>query len=127
MEAIDILLVGLGGGLGSLMRWKIGQMFDAGIAARFKAGTILINITGTFLIAYISAFLAVGWQQRFGDFISAFVLTGVLGGYTTFSTMQLDAVQMAAAHRWRASVSYLVISVAAGLLAAAAGVALARW
>ncbi|MFG1361354.1 fluoride efflux transporter FluC [Xanthobacter pseudotagetidis] len=126
METIDILWIGLGGGVGSLLRWQVGRLVDRRIAAPFKAGTFLINVSGAFVLAYISASLAIGWEHRYGDVISSLVLTGLLGGYTTFSTMQLDAVEMAAARRHALSVFYLAASVGAGLLAAAAGVALAR-
>ncbi|MBO1075519.1 fluoride efflux transporter FluC [Roseomonas marmotae] len=126
MEAIDILWVGLGGGIGSLLRWQIGRVIDKRITTPFKFGTFFINVSGAFIIAYISTMLALGWEHRYGSVISSLVLTGVLGGYTTFSTMQLDAVQMTTAHRHGLAVIYLVTSVCAGLLAAAAGVALAR-
>lgn len=126
MEAIDILWIGLGGGVGSLLRWQLGRLVDRHIASPFKAGTFLINVSGAFVIAYISASLAIGWEHRYGDVISSLVLTGLLGGYTTFSTMQLDAVEMVAARRHALAVFYLAASVGAGLLAAAAGVALAR-
>ena len=126
MDAITILWVGVGGGIGSLLRWQVGRLIDRRVAGPFKAGTFLINVSGAFLIAYISALLALGWEHRYGDVISSLVLTGVLGGYTTFSTMQLDAVTMAAAGRHALAVVYLAASVVAGLLAVAAGVALAK-
>jgi CrcB protein len=126
METSDILWIGVGGGTGSLLRWQVGRLVDRYIASPFKAGTFLINVSGAFVLAYISALLAIGWEHRYGDVISSLVLTGLLGGYTTFSTMQLDAVQMASARRHALAVVYLAASVGAGLLAAAAGVALAR-
>jgi len=126
MRGIDILLVGLGGGVGSLLRWQIGGLIDRHFRTPFKTGTFFINVSGAFVIAFISASLALGWEQRYGDAISSLVLTGVLGGYTTFSTMQLDAVQLADARRYSLAVVYLATSVGAGILAAAAGVALAR-
>jgi len=126
MDAVDILWVGLGGGVGSLLRWQINGLIEKRIGGPFKAGTFFINVTGAFVIAYISASLALGWEHRYGDVISSLVLTGVLGGYTTFSTMQLDAVQMAGARRHGLAFVYLITSVGAGLIAAAAGVGLAR-
>ena len=126
MKAIDILWVGLGGGAGSLLRWQVGRFIDRRITTPFKAGTFFINVSGAFVIAYISTLLALGWEDRYGSVISSLVLTGVLGGYTTFSTMQLDAVQMTIAHRRGLAFIYLATSVCAGLLAAAAGVALAK-
>ena len=121
-----MLWVGLGGGIGSLLRWQVGRIVDRRVSSPFKVGTVLINLSGAFLIAYIAASLALGWEHRYGDVISSLVLTGVLGGYTTFSTMQFDAVKMAAAGRHALAVVYLAASVGGGLLAAAAGVALAK-
>lgn len=126
MRPIDIMWVLLGGGIGSLLRWQVGQFIDARLASPFKFSTLFINVTGAFVIAYLSAALAIGWHQRYGDMMSSLVLTGVLGGYTTFSTMQLDAVKMVEQKRAGLALVYLVISVAGGLVAAAAGVALAR-
>ncbi|WP_425106647.1 fluoride efflux transporter FluC [Ancylobacter sp.] len=126
MHAIDIVWVGLGGGIGSLLRWQIGRLIDGHVSHPFKVGTFVINVTGAFVIAYLATLLAVTWDHRYGDVISSLVLTGALGGYTTFSTMQLDAVQMAEARRHGLALIYLVTSVATGLLAAAIGVALAK-
>jgi len=126
MRAIDIMWVCLGGGIGALLRWQIGHFIDSKIVAHFKFGTFLINVTGAFVIAYLSASMAIAWQQRYGDMMSAFVLTGILGGYTTFSSMQLDAAQMVMQRRHALALLYLVLSVGVGLFAAAAGVALAR-
>lgn len=126
MRAIDVIWVCLGGGIGSLLRWQIGHFLDSRISAHFRYSTFLINVTGAFVIAYLSMSLAIGWQQRFGDVMSSLVLTGILGGYTTFSSMQLDAVQMAEGRRHALALFYLVSSVLTGLIAAAAGVALAK-
>ncbi|MFT0858826.1 fluoride efflux transporter FluC [Ancylobacter sp. G4_0304] len=126
MDVIDILWVGLGGGVGSLLRWQVGRLIERWAGAAFKVSTLFINVSGAFVIAYISSLLAMGWEDRFGSVIASLVLTGVLGGYTTFSTMQLDAVEMAEARRHVRAMLYLVTSVGLGLLAAAAGVMLAR-
>lgn len=126
MDAIDILWVGLGGGVGSLLRWQVGRLIERWAGAAFKVSTLFINVSGAFVIAYISSLLSMGWEDRFGSVIASLVLTGVLGGYTTFSTMQLDAVEMAEARRHVRAMLYLVTSVGLGLLAAAAGVMLAR-
>ena len=125
MKPIDVMWVCLGGGIGSLLRWQIGQFIDARSASAFKYSTLFINITGAFVIAYLSAALAIGWHQRYGDMMSSLVLTGVLGGYTTFCTMQLDAVKMVEKGRAGLALFYLAVSVAGGLVAAAAGVAVA--
>ena len=126
MRVLDIMWVGLGGGIGSLLRWWVGLLFDRLFGSTYKIGTVFINVSGAFVIAYISTVLALGWERRYGDLITALVLTGILGGYTTFSTMQLDAVKMSNTGSQLRAASYLSVSVVLGLLAAAAGVALGK-
>ncbi|MGE4334830.1 MAG: fluoride efflux transporter CrcB [Pigmentiphaga sp.] len=125
MRAIDVMWVGVGGGLGSLLRWQLGHLIESRIKMRFPLGTYVINVSGAFVIAYLSAAYAIEWQQRHGDLLAALVLTGVLGGYTTFSSMQLDTVQLVEDKRPWLAVFYLVSSIGAGLVAAVIGVALA--
>jgi fluoride exporter len=126
MKPMDIVWVGLGGGLGSVLRWFVGLVFAGRYHGAFPLGTFLINISGTFLIGYLSVLFGVDWHDRYGMTSSAFVLTGILGGYTTFSSMQLDAANLAAKRRDMLAASYLLLSVLAGLLAAVLGSALAR-
>ena len=120
--------VGLGGGMGSALRWWIGRLVGEGYKGRFPLGTFLINISGSWVIGYLSVLFNVNWHDRHGHgmVLNALVITGVLGGYTTFSSMQLDAARLAAGDHARLAALYLMLSVAAGLLAALAGAALAR-
>jgi CrcB protein len=128
MTALDVMLVGLGGGLGSVLRWWIGLMVGERYHGDFPLATFLINVSGTFLIGYLSVLFGVDWHDRYGHGIvlNAFVLTGVLGGYTTFSSMQLDAAKLAGKRRGVLAASYLLLSVLIGLLAGELGGALAR-
>lgn len=124
MRAIDIMWICLGGGVGSLARWQLGLWIDRLVHWRFRMGTYLANVSGAFVIAYLSTAYAIDWQHRTGDVLSSLILTGMLGGYTTFSSMQLDTVQMAEEGRHLLAVFYIVTSIGTGLLGAAAGVAL---
>jgi len=127
MRALDVMWVGLGGGLGSLLRWWIGKLVGERYHGSFPLATFLINITGAFVIGYLSVLFSVDWRDRFGTALNAGMLTGFLGGYTTFSSMQLDAAKLSDAGRGAFAIAYLLGSVAAGLVAAAAGAGLARW
>ena len=125
MTAIDVMWVGFGGGLGSLLRWWIGLRVGKIYQGNFPLGTFRINISGAFVIGYLSILFSVDWRDRYGDLINAAVLTGILGGYTTFSSMQLDAAKLATAGGRAMAAGYLMISVLVGLAAAAFGAWLA--
>ena len=120
------MLVGLGGGLGSLLRWWLGRMVGERYHGNFPLGTFLINVSGAFAMGYLSILFDVDWRHRYGTALNAGVLTGVLGGYTTFSSMQLDAAKLAGKTRGGLAATYLLLSVVVGLLAAGLGAALAR-
>ncbi len=125
MTGLDILWVGLGGGVGSLLRWWIGRLVTARYRGVFPLGTFLINISGAFVIGYLSTLFTVDWNNRYGTVLNSGILTGFLGGYTTFSTMQLDAATLVAKSRGGLALLYLLLSTIAGLAAAWLGVALA--
>jgi fluoride exporter len=125
MTALDVLWVGLGGGLGSLMRWWVGRAVGERYRGHFPLGTFLINISGAFPMGYLSVLFSVDWRTRYGTTLTSLCLTGIIGGYTTFSSMQMDAVKLAGARGQVRAASYLGLSVVAGLLAAALGGALA--
>ena len=126
MKSLDVVWVGLGGGLGSALRWWIGFVVGERYHGEFPLGTFLINVSGSFIIGYLSVLFGVEWHDRYGAALNALVLTGVLGGYTTFSSMQLDAAKLAGKTRSGLAVTYLLLSVAVGLLGAGFGTALAR-
>ena len=126
MIALDVFWVGLGGGLGSLLRWWVGLRVSQFYKGTLPLGTLLINVSGAFVIGYLSILFSVDWRDRYGDMLNAAVLTGILGGYTTFSSMQLDASKLASIKDRVWAGGYLIISVLLGLAAAAFGAWLAR-
>lgn len=126
MVAIDILLVGSGGGIGSLLRWWIGRLVGERYHGTFPLSTFIINISGAFVIGFLSRYFAIDWDDRYGTFLQSVVLTGLLGGYTTFSSMQLDALKLTQTKQKLLALFYLLLSVLFGLAAAFIGAWLAN-
>ena len=125
-DPVTLALVFVGGAGGSAIRWLVG----IGVGERYKGitfplGTLLINVSGAFLMGLLSTLFNVDWKDRYGSNLTALVLTGVLGGYTTFSTYQLDTANLynKGARGWAL---YWIGSVAAGLIAASLGAMTAK-
>ena len=124
-DPVTLALVFGGGAAGSAIRWLVGVGVGEGYKGTFPLGTFLINVSGAFLMGLLSTLFNVDWKDRHGSNLTAFVLTGVLGGYTTFSSYQLDAANLYS-KGGRGSVLYWIGSVAVGLIAAALGALTAR-
>ena len=126
MTLLDVMWVGLGAGLGSLLLWLTGRVVGEHYHGDFPVSTFLINVSGAFAIGYLCVLFKVDWRDRYGAALNAGVPTGVFGGYKTFSSMQLDAVKRAGKRGGVPAASYLLLSVLVGQLAAALGGTLAR-
>ena len=126
-DPVTVALVFVGGAGGSVIRWLVG----IGVGERHKGttsplGTFLINVSGAFLMGFLSTLLNVDWKDRHGSNLTALVLTGVLGGYTTFSSYQLDTANLYNKGKRGWAALYGVGSVATGLIAAVLGAVTAR-
>ena len=66
MKPLDVVWVGLGGGLGSVLRWWIGFIVGETYHGEFPRGTFLINVSGSFIIGYLSVLFGVDWHDRYG-------------------------------------------------------------
>ena len=71
VSALDVMWVGLGGGLGSLARWRVGLWVGERYHGDFPLGTLLINVSGAFVIAYLSILFSIDWRERFGTPLNA--------------------------------------------------------
>ena len=126
-DPVTVALVFVGGAGGSAIRWLVGKRVGErynGIT--FPLGTLLINVSGAFLMGLLSTLFNVDWKDRYGSNLTALVLTGVLGGYTTFSTYQLDTADLYSSATRGLAAFYWIGSVAAGLIAAALGAITAK-
>lgn len=118
-----VAVIAAGGVIGSLLRYQLGRWWPTAVPA-FPWTTLLINVTGSFLLgALIAAITARGGAHRW---VRPFVGTGILGGYTTFSTWCTDVVVLVRAERPVFAGLYLLGTLAGALLATTAGMALVR-
>ena len=87
-NAINYLLVFFGGGLGATLRHLINVTCARCIGTAFPYGTFIINITGSIVMGLIAGYLA--FKGEASQPWRLFLMTGILGGYTTFSAFSLD-------------------------------------
>jgi len=102
----------------------IGRLIAERSNTQIPLGTLLINITGAFLIGLLFALTS---RKLITSSLQTTLATGFLGGYTTFSTMSWEGLQLARGGSTRLSVLYLGGSLLLGLLAATLGLALGWW
>lgn len=118
------LLVGFGGFLGAIVRYLVATWAARRFGLTFPWGTFAVNISGSFILGFFATLSArLGWADGW----RLFVAVGFVGAYTTFSTFEWETLGLLAdAKRVGAAALNIVGSVAAGLLAAFLGAALAR-
>jgi fluoride exporter len=113
--------VAAGGALGTLARWAVAESIPRQ-GADFPWATLLTNIAGCFLIGAVMVLVVQRWPDK--HLVRPFFGTGILGGFTTFSTYALDTrVLLAAGHPVTAA-AYLAGTLAVGLIAVVAGLRL---
>jgi CrcB protein len=116
------LFIGIGGGLGSILRYAVSLFIGKHIPLAFPLGTLLVNISGCFLIGIFYAMVA--RQPDFNTEWRLFLITGICGGYTTFSTFSYDGLILLRQGMNFSFMLYVLGSVVIGLVATFAGVAL---
>ena len=121
---MDYVLVGLGGFLGANARYLLARWLTQYYGTAFPYATLIINVTGSFVIGFFLVFAT----ERFAlhDYWRLWFVVGFLGAYTTFSTFSFENLALLQNGFWALSLLYMSSSVVLGLLAAGAGVALAR-
>lgn len=113
------LMIALGGALGSIARYAAVGYLTPMLNYRFPFGTFIVNITGSFLIGV--AYVVLVEKTIFSGEWRLFVITGILGGYTTFSAFSLEMLQMWQEGHVAISLFYAASSVVLGLLFAYIG------
>lgn len=120
----NVCAVALGGALGAVARYMVGLGVAAwGPAAAlggFPLATFIANVCGCFLIGVLSVFFA-GESMQGKDAWRLFAITGIMGGFTTFSTFSLETVTLAQDGAWGMATVNVVVSLAACLIGVVIG------
>ena len=120
----------LGSGLGGLRRFLCAGLVARAFGETFPWGTLLVNVTGSFLIGLYAVITGPEGRLLVGSTARQFVMIGILGGYTTFSSFSLQTLNLARDGQWGLAAGNIILSVALCLggvwLGFAAGVAVNR-
>ena len=92
MSAVAIFSVALGGAIGSIARYCVGVYASKLLGTAFPWGTLLINVTASFLLGVLTEAFALGWDAA--PTTRTLLIVGVCGGYSTFSTFSLEVLTL---------------------------------
>jgi CrcB protein len=118
------LWIGLGGALGAVLRHFMNIWIARMAGSEFPWHTMVINISGSFVMGLLISLMALRWNV--GNDLRAFLTTGILGGYTTFSAFSLDFAVLVERKAYTLAGAYAVGSVVVSLVAIFLGMAVAR-
>ncbi|MFN2308554.1 MAG: fluoride efflux transporter CrcB [Gammaproteobacteria bacterium] len=121
---IQLVAIAAGGALGALLRFWVASGVAAWLGRGFPYGTLLINVSGSLAIGVVYILLLE--RAEVGAVWRLFLMTGLLGAFTTFSTFSLETWVLAEAGEHLKAVSNVVLNVILCLTAAYAGILLGR-
>lgn len=120
-----VLLVGLGGFAGSALRYLLGGWVQrVAPVAGFPAGTLAVNLLGCLAIGVLAGLVEL--RHGLGPSVRLFLLVGLLGGFTTFSSFAWETLELARSAALPLALANVALQVTLGLAAAWAGLAVTR-
>ena len=119
-----VLAVGVGGGAGALLRYFLASWIQPSWWPGFPFGIFIVNVSGGLAMGLITALAALKLQMT--PELRAFLTTGILGGYTTFSTFSLDSALLIERGAYAQAAAYILGSVVLSILAIFAGLWIVR-
>ena len=119
------LFIFIGCGLGGLFRYWVSNGAYLLFGRAFPYGTLVVNVSGSFLMGLLSVFLLDRFMTL-GPQFRAFLLIGLLGGYTTFSSFSIETINLFENAEWVSAAVNIVLSFSLCLIAAWIGVTLGR-
>ena len=118
------LIVFIGAGIGGAMRHGINVAAARLFGYEFPFGTFIVNVAGSFAMGLLAGYFI--YRPGVPQHVRLFLTTGILGGFTTFSSFSLDAALLIERHSYPLAAGYVIGSVAAGLSALFFGLAVFR-
>ncbi len=118
-----ILAIGLGSFIGGTLRYLISLFMKEKLLSSFPYGTLSVNIIGCFLIGIIFSLTE---KNNIPSIWSLFLITGILGGFTTFSAFSIETVNLLRDGQLIQATTYIVASVLLGILATYTGLMIHR-
>jgi len=118
-----LLWIGLGGAVGSVLRYLIGGIVQRSVGMAFPAGTLAVNVAGCFLIGILAQHYM---NMQTSPQMRAALITGFCGGFTTFSAFSLETVGLLRGGEYGKTAAYLVLSMTLCILATISGMAAAK-
>lgn len=117
--------VTIGSAVGGLLRYAIARWMEP-VSAGFPWGTFLVNVVGCFVIGYFGTLTLEGGRYEASANVRLFVMVGICGGFTTFSSFSLQTFERLRSGAWGVAMVYVVASVVVCLGAVTAGHMLAK-
>lgn len=119
------LYVAIGAGLGGMARLALAGFVQQRVGAAFPAGTLVINLTGSFLLGFLIRYML--QSTSIGPEMRAMLTTGFCGGYTTFSTFSYETAVLLQDGEYGRAGFYVGVSVIGALFTMFVGFACAEW
>ncbi len=111
------LWIGLGSALGGMARYWSSGLVAVQFGGSLPLGTLFVNVLGSFLIGVIATLTAPDGRMFVGTEMRQFLMLGILGGYTTFSSFSIQTLDMLRGGEWMRAGALIVLSVVLCLLA----------
>jgi fluoride exporter len=121
---LKYVMVGVGGCFGSMLRFWLGSYIGSRMGTRFPYGTLVINISGSFLIGLVFAVLVT--RTHWSPNLVYLIPIGFIGGYTTFSSFEFETFRTIQDGQLGLAILYVALSVFVGFIAVWGGIVAGR-
>jgi camphor resistance protein CrcB len=119
------LAIAIGGAIGSLLRFYLSKFLQKKFGVEFPVGTLIVNLTGAFFIGLFFSYLVE--KLDISVELRAFLITGLLGGFTTFSTFSYESFNLIVNGEYLKFFAYFMGTSSVGLLLTFLGYNVGRW